>query len=317
LPYVHVLVDGKSGKTYQQLVAEQASFVPKAPVEGTVTDISSDHIELTDGQNKKHKIDLYNYFPLNDKNYIHNTPLVKVGDKVKQGDILAEGWQTKNGSWAPGARTRVGYLPYKGYNYEDSVVISSDYANKMASEEMFIFEHTFPKGCLVGRGSRVKTEFKKCFLEPIKNESMLNEDCIIEEGSKVEPGYVLVGGLMPINPDELDKNRKLIYSLRGAIGNYKPVRLAVNDNSYAGGIVKKIVFIPDGNGDLKAKVYCLMSKPLNVGDKIAGRHGNKGTISKIVPTEDMPKTEDGKPLDLLFSPLGVPSRKNVGQLFLI
>lgn len=313
VPMVQNLMDEKSGKTYEDFIGEQFGKPIYSDVDGTVDKIKDGKITIIGNDGKKHEKSFYEYFPIN-QGFINNELSVKPGDKVKSGDMLAEGWQTKNGTLALGANTRVGYLAYKGYNYEDGIVITKSFAKKMATEELEEQEVLIPKTSKGGKGSNLQQELISYTRNP-EVRTKLDQDGIIKVGEKVKPGDILVATLKPKLRGQSDDLEEAIRAAdKNSNYNFDPIK--IESSSYIEGVVKRVTVIdnPDGSNKQKIVITLLNSKPLKKGDKIAGRHGNKGTISKVIDDELAPVAEDGLPLDVMFSPLAVPSRKNVGQL---
>lgn len=311
-PMVTTLADKSTGLTFDQKIGEQNGKPVKSTVNGIVHKITKSHIIVLgeDGQEYKHSY--YNYYPLN-QSYINNELRVKVGDKVNEGQLLAEGWQTQGGKLALGVNARIGYLPFKGYNYEDGVVISESFAQKMTSDEYNEVEILIPKEAKGGRGSKIKSALLKETTNA--SVSLLDEDGIIKIGETIKAGSVLVGYLKEITKST-DDLLDLIALGSGKI-SYKYSEKQVPAGSYVSGKIERITVIdnPDAVNKQKIVFSVVKKKPLKLGDKIAGRHGNKGIITKILPDKLMPVGEDNKKLDLMMSPLAVPSRKNPGQLF--
>lgn len=317
-PIVQSIADPKTGKTVEQEMAERASYILKSPVAGTVKNIADDSIDIDTG-NGVHKVKKLNYFTIGKAGgYINHTPVVKVGDKVKAGDLLADGWQSKNGQLAMGKNTLVGYMPFRGYNFEDGVVVSQSFADKMASEEVKTIEVEMDSqnGTVVFNSHETVKLLKDLFVSSGVL-SKLDENGIIKKGEEIHAGDILVGAVKEKEKDDLSEGQKDIRRMlrnklvnlpgdnyknisREAVGYQKGKVISVNVNHTETGI--------------KVTIKLLAFKPMELGDKLSGRHGNKGTITKIMPDSEMPHTKDGKPLELLFSPLAVPSRKNVGQL---
>ena len=311
-----VQVSNGEGKTYEEVMGEK-SHIAKAPVSGKVVDVQKDKISLETEDGEIKDVEIYDYFPLNRSNYINSEPVVKVGDNVKEGDLIAEGWQTRNGKLSLGLNTRVGYMPFKGLNFEDSVAVSESYANRVQTEDIIKDTVVIHGNYVGGTGSGAK-KLARQFLNSTKSMENLDADGIIKEGSEIKPGDLLVVRLSEQQDEELNVESGLLKSLMGnKTTRYSDKSHAIPDTSYTKGKVIRVTKIPGGKtaGDKETiTVEILTKKTLKPSDKISGRHGNKGTISMIIPDAEMPKTEDGKPLDLIFSPLAVPSRKNLGQL---
>jgi DNA-directed RNA polymerase subunit beta len=287
------------GKTFEQEVGEQYSW--RAPIDGVVEEIKDGMMVIKNGR-KTEKLVLPNNYPLNQKTFIHAEMKVNVGDKIKKGDLLADTNHTKDGVLALGRNLSVAYMPYKGLNFEDAVVISESAAKKMTSE------HLHHKD--VGIDENSSTDLKKFRAHTPgiisdKHAENLTADGVIKVGTRVEPGDVLVAHLREeaITPEDNMMSRLMKSRARP----WKD-RSVTWDNDF-GGVVTDIA-----KTGSKIKVYVKTEEPMREGDKIVGRHGNKGIVSKIIPDVDMIKDEAGNPIDLIMDPHGVPSRINAGQI---
>lgn len=296
--------------TFEKLVGHFATA--RATADGKVTAIKDGKIHIS-GKEGKSEVHLYDHFPLNDpKGMMHSTPLVQVGDSVKRGQVIADSNFTKDGALAIGTNLRVGYVPYKGYNFEDGIVISESASKKLTSE------HLYKKNVEIDPDSDHISKAKFQAYSVIRSSSMtkdqwenIGDDGIIKPGTKVLPGQVLVAAV--------GKNTATKQSHAwGAIGKraiqpYKDKSL-VWDEDHAG-VVTKVVKDPAGRG---VKIYVKTEEQAVVGDKMAGRHGNKGIITQILPDHEMPFTVNEKgekePLQVLLNPSGVPTRMNIGQV---
>lgn len=311
-PMVAVATGPTSNETFEDKLGKEYGKPVYSPVDGTISRIADGKIYIKDAQNRSHVLQYYNYYPMNGT-FINNELKVKKGDTVRRGQMLAEGWQTKDGALALGANARVAYLPYKGYNYEDGIVISQSFAKKMESEEETEYFIDIPNECKGGIGSKILGQVALYTSNPGLKD--LDNDGIIKEGANVKPGQVIAAYLKPVKSDagfSLDWVRS---STKG--GKMTAAIESIPRTSYVEGKVVRRVVVPNPGNNVMQRVILTISskKPLKLGDKLAGRHGNKGTITKILPDNMMPVAADGKAADLLFSPLAVPSRKNVGQLF--
>lgn len=285
-----------------------------SPISGKVHEVKKDSIVIHDGK-KKHEVQIYNHFPLNDaKGMMHSDPVVKVGDTVKQGQLLADTNFTRNGHLAVGMNLRVGYMPYKGYNYEDGIVISETASKKLTSDHLYKKNievdpdiDVINKAKWQAFSSRKATDLAKDQLDA------LDDDGIIRVGSKVRPGSVLIAALAKNTATKQGSALAALGSRYNKFFAWKDKSLTW-DEEHVGEVVK-VVKSPSGKG---VKVYVRTDEPMVVGDKISGRHGNKGIVTQIIPDHEMPFTVDHKgerrPLEVLLNPSGVPTRINVGQI---
>jgi DNA-directed RNA polymerase subunit beta' len=284
----------------------------RAPVGGKVVAVRPDAIVIHDGK-KKHEIHLYNHFPLNDpKGMMHSEPSVKVGDSVKVGQHIADTNYTRNGVLALGTNLRVGYIPYKGYNYEDGIVISQTASKKLTSEHLYKKKIELDPEVDKIDKDRFKTYMgRKASHMTTDQWSLLGDDGIIRVGATVKPGQVLIAAVGK-NTEKKASGDLAPYGKR-AREPYRD-RSLVWDEDHVGTVVE-IIRDPAGKNH---KVYVRTEEPMVVGDKLTGRHGNKGIITQILPDAEMPftldpKTKERRPLEVLLNPSGVPTRINSGQ----
>lgn len=317
-PLVQSISNIETGKTVEEEMGERASFILKSPFSGKIKSIGETFIEIETSKGVE-KVQKLNYFTTGKSGgYIHHKPVVKVGATVKKGDLLADGWQSKNGRLALGRNVRVAYMPFKGYNFEDGVVVSETFAQKMSSEEVTTIEQIFDS-----RGGTVKyntpeavSNLKDLHVSP-GILGKLDANGIIKKGEEVSAGDILVAAVKEKGKQDLSAGQKDIRKmLRNKIVElpsdlYKDASLRAVGYQKGKVIATNVTETAEGT---KITIQLLSFKPMELGDKLAGRHGNKGTITKILPDKEMPHTEDGKAVELIFSPLAVPSRKNIGQL---
>lgn len=312
VPLTPVAVNG-TDKTYEELIGKEYGKPVLSDVEGVVAAIDNSKITVKDDSGKTHNYPYYYYFPLN-QTYINNEVVVKIGDRVKPNQILAEGWQTRDGKLALGLNARVGFMPFKGYNYEDGLMISEEFAERAASEEIEDYEINIPVDAIGGTGGNVLEQVREGgYTSEGRVFSSLDADGIAKVGSTVKAGDILAGILVPEKQQnvtissllERKNKKKLIYR-----------SLTIAPSSYVEGTIKRINVVNSPDSATKQRLIFTISsyKPLKVGDKISGKHGNKGTVAKILPQDEMPVAEDGKALEVCFSPLAIPSRKNPGQI---
>lgn len=281
----------------------RVSPTPRSPVDGEVVAINPNLITLQDKRGNKVKVQLYNNFSLNAEGFIHNEPVVKIGDKVTKDQLLADNNNTKNGQIALGANLKVAYMPYKGYNYEDSAIMSESAAKKLTSEHIYDFS---AKKSANGHFS--KNKFRAYYPEIIntKQAAKLDSDGVIHPGQEVDHGDVLIAHLERKAPtaDDIALGR-LEKQLRRDMAN----KAVTWDNDHKG-VVTSVA--KHGN---TVTVSVKTEEPLKIADKISGLHGNKHIISKIIPDHEMPfNPKTGEYMDLTMSPIGVSNRINTSQL---
>ena len=277
--------------------------VPKSPINGKIDKITDTEIIIKDKNGKKYTIQLYKNFSLNSESFLHNEPVVKEGDDVKAGQLLADNNFTRDGQMSLGANLNVAYMPYKGFNFEDSAIMSESGAKKLTSQHIYDLK---TKRSSKGVFSREK--FKAYYPEELdaKNSRKLDAAGVVKPGQKVERGDVVIAHLEKSVPtaDDLAIGRLDKQLKRDMADN--AVRWE-NDNVGTVTSVEK-----HGNSVV---VNVKTEEPLRVADKISGLHGNKHIISKIVPDEEMPYNPDtGERIDLTMSPIGVSNRINPSQI---
>lgn len=306
------------GTGMEAKAAYDSGVLIKAKHDGEVVWVESDLIKVkVDGSDKIDEYPLLKYQRTNNDTCNHQRPTVEVGEKVKKGDVLADGPATFNGELSLGRNLLVGFVPWNGYNYEDAVLIS----RRVVKEDMYTSIHI----------KEFQTEIRETKLGPEKitrdvpntSEKMLNNldaEGIIRIGAKVRSGDILVGKVTPKSETETTPEFKLLNSIFGE--KAKEVR----DSSLRvphgiEGVIIDVQRMKRTEGDdlnpgvdEVVKVLIANKRKLREGDKMAGRHGNKGVVARILPEEDMPYLADGTPLDVCLNPLGVPSRMNIGQI---
>ena len=283
---------------------------------GTVVDVDADKItvEAKDGRDD---YTLTKFMRSNQGTLIHHKPVVRLGDKVKAGEVLADGSSTDNGELALGANLLVAFMPFEGYNFEDAIVLSERIVKDDILSSIHIHEYEID-----ARSTKLGDEEITRDIPNRSEESLaqLDERGVVRIGAEVGSGDLLVGKVTPKGETELTAEEKLIRAI------FKEKAREVRDTSLKvphgeGGVVIDVkTFSRDSGDDLSpgvnelVRVYVAKKRKIAEGDKLAGRHGNKGVISKIVPEEDMPFLPDGRPVDIVLNPLGVPSRMNIGQV---
>jgi DNA-directed RNA polymerase subunit beta len=254
----------------------------------------------------------------NEGTSINQKVVVSTGDKVKAGDVLIEGMSIQGGELALGKDLIVAFMPWSGYNFEDAIIIS----RKLVEDDTLTSVHIVDFMIEV-RETKLGPEIVTSDIPNVSEETLrhLDEDGIVRIGAEVHPGDILVGKITPKGEQELSSEERLLRAIFGE--KAKEVRDTSQrmSNGKHGKVVGVKVFSRENGHELKAgvimqiQVFVAQMRKIAVGDKLGGRHGNKGVIARILPTEDMPFMEDGTPVDIILNPLGVPSRMNVGQLF--
>lgn len=298
-------------------VARNSGQVVVAEEDGTVEEAHAGKVVVAYGKVKK------SYYPAryqrsNEGSAINQKVVVSSGDKVKAGDILIEGMSVSNGELALGKNMLVAFMPWNGYNFEDAVVVS----RKLVEDDSLTSVHIVDYMTEV-RETKLGPEIVTRDIPNVSEEALrhLDEDGIVRIGAEVHPGDILVGKITPKGEQELSSEERLLRAIFGE--KAKEVRDTSQrmSNGKHGKVVGVKVFSRANGHELKAgvimqiQVFVAQMRKISVGDKLGGRHGNKGVIARVLPVEDMPFTADGTPVDMVLNPLGVPSRMNVGQLF--
>jgi len=299
----HPLVDVEVAKGHGWSDVGRAAFpMVESPIDGVVSKVTKDHIVIKSGKNVA-KVPLLNYFPLEDGGYAHSTPIVKPGDKVKKGDIVSEtNFTDKQGKLKIGKNLLVAYVPYKGLNFEDGIVVSESAAKKLTSR------HLYRENVYTSKGIAVSKNKLLALYPGIFNTNQLNKldsDGVIKEGEYVDEGDPLIAVLQH---DIQPKPEELLLA-RFSKKLYQPWKnkTVTWTNPFRGRVVR---VVKGKNID----VYIETEEPAQVGDKLSTRAAPKGIITYIVPDAEMPKTESGKTIDVIVNPLGIPSRLNFGQV---
>jgi len=288
-----------------------------AEADGEVVKASGEQVSV------KYKEGVVNYEPQhfirsNEGTSINQKVVVNTGDKVKQGDVLIEGMSIQDGELALGKDLIVAFMPWSGYNFEDAIIIS----RKLVEDDTLTSVHIVDFMIEV-RETKLGPEIVTRDIPNVSEDALrhLDDDGIVRIGAEVHPGDILVGKITPKGEQELSSEERLLRAIFGE--KAKEVRDTSQrmSNGKHGKVVGVKVFSRENGHELKAgvlmqiQVFVAQMRKIAVGDKLGGRHGNKGVIARILPVEDMPFMEDGTPVDIILNPLGVPSRMNIGQLF--
>jgi len=308
------------GTGVEARAARDAGDLVIAEGDGKVVDVSGDAIVVEyDSGTRKGKVTyrLSKFRRSNQGTCINQKPLVEIDDPIREGDILADGPSTHQGELALGKNLLVAFMPWKGHNFEDAIVISERLVKDDVLTSIHIEEHEIDARDTKLGAEEITRDIPNLSEDILKD---LDEDGIIRIGAEVGPGDILVGKVTPKGETELTPEERLLRAIfgekarevrdtslkvpHGETGKVIDVRKFSRDEGHE---------LPPGVNQL-VRVYVAQKRKISEGDKLAGRHGNKGVISKILPVEDMPFLADGTPVDIVLNPLGVPSRMNVGQV---
>lgn len=305
------------GTGMEGTAAKNSGHVILAEANGEVSYVDGSLITVIYSNGKKVNYDLLTYQRSNQGTSLHQRPLVVSGQKVKKGEVLADGSSTDNGELALGQNLLVAYMSWEGYNYEDAVVISDRLVRDGIFDSVHIETYTIDV-----RDTKLGPEVVTQDIPNVGENKLkdLDEEGIVRIGATVEEGDILVGKITPKGETELTAEERLLRAIFGdKARDVKDTSLKMPGGS--GGKVVDIQIFERKNGDelptgviKQINVSVAQTRKISIGDKVAGRHGNKGVISLIVPSEDMPYLPDGTPVDIILNPLGVSSRMNIGQI---
>ena len=305
------------GTGLERKVAVDSGAVITSKAAGTVTFVDARKIIVTDENGKEHYHRLLNFEKSNQSMCLHQKPIIDLGDKVKKGDIIADGPSTAGGDLALGKNILLAFMPWEGYNFEDGILISErlrkdDVFTSIHIEEFDIEARTTKLG-----DEEITREIPNVSEEALRN---LDENGIIRIGAHVTPDDILVGKVTPKGETEPPAEEKLLRAIFGEKAkDVRDTSLRL-PHGVKGTVVDVLELSKENGDDLKAgvnkliRIYIAEKRKIMVGDKMSGRHGNKGVISRVLPVEDMPHLENGTPIDVCLNPLGVPSRMNIGQV---
>ena len=288
-----------------------------ASEDGTVTKVDGNNIETIDSKKVKTSYKLINFAKTNSSTCFHQRPIVNIGDTVKKGDVLADTLTSVQGEMAIGQNILIAFLSWSGSNYEDAIILSE----KLIKDNKFTTIH-IDEVVINVRDTKLGPEITTCDIPNVGEIKLKNlaEDGIIRVGAEVNPGDILVGKITPKGESQLTPEERLLRSLFGEKARDVKDTSKRVEGGKRGRIINVQVFSREQGDKLQSGIIkrihieIAQIRNVSVGDKLAGRHGNKGVISKILPVEDMPYMADGTPVDMILTPLGVPSRMNLGQI---
>lgn len=304
-----------TGMEYRAAKDSGSALVATMP--GVVQYVDAKKIIVKEDSGDMHRYDLYQFLRSNSATAMMHRPIVKPGERIERGDIIADGQSMKNGELALGRNVRIAFMTWEGYNFEDAVIMSE----KMVYDDVYTSLHIdeFVVEC---RDTKLGPEELTYEIPNVKDEAKKNLDArgIIIPGSEVKEGDILVGKTTPKGQTDPTPEEKLLLAIFGEKSrDVRDTSLRVPHGG--GGVVQSIQHFSKAKGDELApgvneviRIFIVQKRKIQVGDKMAGRHGNKGVISNILPLEDMPYTADGEPIDIMLNPQGVPSRMNIGQV---
>ncbi|MBP6125753.1 MAG: DNA-directed RNA polymerase subunit beta [Leptotrichiaceae bacterium] len=305
------------GTGLERKVAIDSGAVVTAKATGEVTYVDARKIIITDNNGERYTHRLLNFEKSNSSMSLHQKPLTDLGTKVKKGEVIADGPSTAGGDLALGKNILLAFMPWEGYNFEDGILISErlrkdDVFTSLHIEDFEIESRTTKLG-----DEEITREIPNVSEESLRN---LDENGIIRIGSYVTPDDILVGKVTPKGESEPPAEEKLLRAIFGEKAkDVRDTSLRL-PHGVKGTVVDVLVLTKESGDDLKAgvnkvvRIYIAEKRKIMVGDKMSGRHGNKGVVSRVLPIEDMPHLENGTPIDVCLNPLGVPSRMNIGQV---
>ena len=305
------------GTGMEYKAARDSGVVVLCPEDGIVKSVSARYITILGDSGKEHTFKLLKFLRSNQSSCINQRPIVKRGERVTKGQVIADGPSTDQGEIALGRNVLIGFMTWEGYNYEDAVLISE----KLVKEDAFTSIH-IEKYESEARDTKLGPEEITCEIPNVGEDALRNLDAngIIRIGAEVHAGDILVGKVTPKGETELTAEERLLRAIFGEKAReVRDTSLRV-PHGEEGIVVDVKIFTRENRDELASgvntmvRVYIAQKRKIQVGDKMAGRHGNKGVVSRVLPEEDMPFLEDGTPLEIVLNPLGVPSRMNIGQV---
>ena len=305
------------GTGIEHKIAKDSGSAVLTKEDGVVEKVAADQIVIKGDSGIRHTHKLIKFARSNQSCCINYRPIVKEGERVKRNDIIADGPAMDNGELALGKNILIGFMTWEGYNYEDAVLISEE----LVKNDVFTSIHVEEYEC-EARDTKLGPEEITRDIPNVSEDTLkdLDEQGIIRIGAEVHAGDILVGKVTPKGETELTAEERLLRAIFGEKAReVRDTSLRVPHGAY--GVVMDTKVFTRENGDelpptvnKSVRVYIAQKRKISVGDKMAGRHGNKGVVSRVLPVEDMPFLPNGRPLDIVLNPLGVPSRMNIGQV---
>ncbi len=306
------------GTGIEERVARDSGCCVYSPCGGTVSYVDSDRVEVAGDDGARHVMELDKFSRSNQGTIIHQRPVVDAGERVAEGQLLADGQSVDGGELALGRNVVIAFVPWEGYNYEDAILLSE----KLVKEDYFSSIH-IEEYEIDSRDTKLGPEEITSDIPNVGEDAKRNLDAdgVVREGSEVYPGDILVGKVTPKGESDHSPEEKLLRAIFGEkAGEVRDTSLRLPHGTHGKVVdVKRLTreknpeSLSPGVNEV-VKVYVAQWRKITVGDKMSGRHGNKGVVSRILPVEDMPYLPDGTPVDVCLNPLGVPSRMNLGQV---
>ncbi len=305
------------GTGMEERAALDSGELIRAAHAGTVSEVDAAHVVVYSDEYGSERYDLPKYERSNQSTCINHRPIVRAGEKVEAGQPLADGTSIDHSELALGANLTVAYMPWEGFNYEDGIIVSERVVQEDLLTSVSISRHEIDARDTKLGPEEITREIPNLSEDMLAN---LDDDGIIRIGAEVGPGDILVGKVTPKGETALTAEERLLRAIFGAKAHdVRDTSLKMPHGAY-GRVVDVVRFSREAGDDLPpgvnelVRVFVAQRRKIQQGDKIAGRHGNKGVVCNVLPVEDMPYMADGAPVDVLLDPLGVPSRMNVGQL---
>ena len=304
-----------TGMEYKAAVDSGVCVLAKSA--GTVERVTADDITIITDDGRKEVYTMIKFKRSNQGTCVNQRPIVNVGDRVEKGDVIADGPATANGEIALGKNALIGFMTWEGYNYEDAVLLNERLVRDDVYTSLHIEEYSHEARETKLGVEDITREIPNVSEDAIKD---LDADGIVRKGTEVRAGDILVGKVTPKGETELTPEERLLRAIFGEKAREVRDTSLRLPHGESGIVVDVRVFSRENGDELQpgvtkvVRVYIAQKRKISVGDKMAGRHGNKGVVSRILPPEDMPFLADGTPLDIVLNPLGVPSRMNIGQV---